>query len=165
MSDIRWMTYAELSEVLGIGGDSARNLVRRKRWPRKPGNDGMARVGVPVEYLTEHSKPDGPVSPPTDPTIRSPANLPSDPPIDGGVIQTLNRHIERLENEIELLKTERDLERARAAQVDALKATLEVERQRVDEWRAVADRFATQAEKLAAASDARRSWWPWRRSA
>ncbi len=36
---------------------------------------------------------------------------------------------------------------------------------KVEEWKAVADRFATQAEKLAEAAEARRGWWPWRRRA
>src|SRR3954447_1670086 len=162
MSDVRWMTYAELSEALRIGGDSVRNLVRRKRWPRKPGNDGLARIGVPVEHLSEHAKPEGTISPPSDGSNNPPVSAPIDPPIDGGIAQTLNRHIERLEREMEILKGERDAERARAIQVDALRAALEIERQRVEEWKAVADRWALQAECL---SKPRRSWWPWRRSA
>jgi hypothetical protein len=162
MPDIRWMTYSELSEALGIGGDSARNLVRRKHWPRKPGNDGLARIGVPVEHLSEHAKPEGAISPPSDGSINPPVSTPIEPPIDGGIVQTLNRHIERLEREIEILKGERDAECARALPVDALRAALEIERQRVEEWKAVADRWALQAERL---SEQRRSWWPWRRSA
>ena len=156
------MTYAELSEALGIGSDSARNLVRRKRWSRKPGNDGLARVGVPLEHLSEHAKSEGAISPPSDGSTRPPASAPIDPPIDGGIVQALNRHIERLEREVEILKGERDTERARALQVDALRAALDIERQRVEEWKAVADRWAVQAERL---SEQRRSWWPWRRSA
>ena len=77
-------------------------------------------------------------------------------------IQALNRHIERLEREMETLKAERDTERGRALQVDTLRAALEIERQRVEEWKAVADRWALQAECL---SEPRRGWWPWRRSA
>jgi hypothetical protein len=49
-----------------------------------------------------------------------------------------------------------------AGRVKALEALLENERQRVEEWKAVADRWAVQAERL---SEQRRSWWPWRRSA
>ena len=75
--------------------------------------------------------------------------------------------------------TAKAAEQALAVQLAGLQAVLDAERKlhtgalgqvaeekaRVEEWKAVADRFATQAEKLAAASDARRSWWPWRRSA
>ena len=142
MSDIKWLTYAELAEALGIGGDSARNLVRRKRWQRKPGNDGMARIGVPVEYLTEHAKPtkaDDGIAPPISPPIKPPTGGPSDPPIDGGIIEALNQHIERLEREVELLKQERDTERARAAQVDVLNAVLEVERRQAGDLRTERD--------------------------
>jgi hypothetical protein len=49
-----------------------------------------------------------------------------------------------------------------AGRVKALDALLENERQRVEEWKAVADRWAVQAERL---SEQRRPWWPWRRSA
>ena len=44
---------------------------------------------------------------------------------------------------------DRPLRRAiRAVQVDALRAALEIERQRVEEWKAVADRWALKAERL-----------------
>ena len=56
MSDTKLLSYAEIAALLGIGGNSARALVRRKRWHRKPGNDGLARIEVPVEYLVEHTK-------------------------------------------------------------------------------------------------------------
>ena len=42
----------------------------------------------------------------------------------------------------------------------ALTAVVAAEKQRSEEWKAVADRFALQAEALAA----RRSWWPFRRA-
>ncbi len=138
MADVKWLTYAELAEALGIGGDSARNLVRRKRWQRKPGNDGMARIGVPVEYLTEHVKPvkaDEAIDPPISSPIEPPADALSNPPSDGGIIEVLSRHIERLEREVESLTQERDTERARAAQVDILNAVLEVERRQTGELR------------------------------
>src|SRR5215207_2343629 len=77
MSDIRLMTYAEIAEAIGIGGDSARALVRRKRWNRKPGNDGCTRVEVPVEYLSRH---DGEASPPASLPSEPPASLPAEPP-------------------------------------------------------------------------------------
>ena len=135
--DTRWMTYDELAKALGIGGDSAPNLVRRKRWPRRPGNDGLARVGVPVEHLTEHAPTDAPSEGAIDP----PADPPTDAPADGGIIPILNRHIERLEAEVKLLQSELFIERAAASQVAALNAVLEVERQRVVELRAERDRL------------------------
>jgi hypothetical protein len=43
-----WLTYAQLAESRGISVRSAQRLVLRHRWPRRPGNDGTARVGVPA---------------------------------------------------------------------------------------------------------------------
>ena len=173
VSDTKLMTYAELSEALGIGADSARNLVRRKRWHRKPGNDGLARVEVPVEYVVEHGKPDA-GSPAGPPPIDPPASPPADVPTAGGIIHTLNRHIERLEREVEIVKGERDSERARAAilqaeaaaapalrqTVEALKGALDSERDRARDLRAERDRFLRDLEQQMT----RRSWWPFRRA-
>src|SRR5215213_4373920 len=103
--DVRWMSYAELAEALGIGADSARNLVRRKRWPRRPGNDGMARIGVPVEHLTR-APIDPPANAPDDGAADGTIDPPADPPTDGGIIPILNRHIERLEAEVKSLQSE-----------------------------------------------------------
>jgi hypothetical protein len=50
------MTYAELAAVRGISALSAERLVRRRRWPRQAGNDGVVRVLVP---LTEARKVSG----------------------------------------------------------------------------------------------------------
>jgi hypothetical protein len=47
----KWLTYEELAAASGIGKESARTLVKRKRWARKKGNDGMARIGVPEELI------------------------------------------------------------------------------------------------------------------
>lgn len=55
-----WMTYAELAESRGISRRSAERLAQRRRWPRRPGNDGTARVGVPAgaEKPTERQQGD-----------------------------------------------------------------------------------------------------------
>src|SRR5947207_11289271 len=42
------MTYAELGKARGISAKSAERLVQRRRWPRQIGNDGIARVLVPL---------------------------------------------------------------------------------------------------------------------
>jgi DNA repair exonuclease SbcCD ATPase subunit len=46
--DARWMTYAELGQARGINTASAKRLAARRKWRRQPGNDGTARVAVPV---------------------------------------------------------------------------------------------------------------------
>jgi hypothetical protein len=178
MSDTKWMTYAELAEVLGIGGDSARNLVRRKRWPRQAGNDGLARVGVPVEYIAESAKPDTPADPPID------------TPTDGAVmVAILANHISHLEVELGNLKQERetergrlegaiatlrqdlDTERLRAAQVDALNAVIDAERKRAEELKEERDRWASALEATQRQitqlhlAEKRTGWWPFRKRA
>src|SRR4051812_17460171 len=47
--DARRLTYAELAEIRGISRTSAERLVRRKRWTRQLGNDGVVRVLVPPD--------------------------------------------------------------------------------------------------------------------
>ena len=49
--DSRWMTYAELAEARGIKEPAAVRLVQRRGWERHQGNDGSARVAVPVAEL------------------------------------------------------------------------------------------------------------------
>lgn len=45
----RWMLYSELAAARGISKASATRLVFRKHWPRRTGNDGQARVAVPLD--------------------------------------------------------------------------------------------------------------------
>lgn len=49
--DSRWMTYAELAEARGIKEPAAIRLVQRRRWERQAGNDGAARIAVPLSEL------------------------------------------------------------------------------------------------------------------
>lgn len=168
------LTYDELALRLGITRQSARQLAMRRRWPRKPGNDGLARVSVPVEALTrtEAGKPTrsatgADTGKPTRPEAGVEAGV--DTPTSGAdaraLIAVLESRITELQGRVSELDVEAKQGRAALARVDVLEARLAAEQQRVDEWKAVADRFATQAEKLASAAEARRSWWPWRRSA
>lgn len=148
-TDTKWMTYAEIAQAFGIGADSARNLVRRKRWSRKTGNDGLARIGVPIDQIT--ARVDVPTSGPIDPPTDGALNPPVDPPslADGGAqvaLDILREHIGRLEAEISGLKDELERERARATQVDALTAILEIERKRAEELRQERDKWAGMAE-------------------
>lgn len=46
--DVRWLTYVELGQVRGISTSSATRLAFRRKWRRQPGNDGIARVAVPI---------------------------------------------------------------------------------------------------------------------
>jgi len=46
-----WLTYAEAGRALGMQPGSAKRLSFRRHWPRRTGNDGLARVGVPASAL------------------------------------------------------------------------------------------------------------------
>jgi len=50
--DITWMTYADLGRARGITAASAKRLAIRRHWRRHQGNDGTARVAVPVTEAT-----------------------------------------------------------------------------------------------------------------
>jgi len=45
----RRMTYAELAAVRGISKHAAETLVRRRKWLKQIGNDGVVRVLVPPD--------------------------------------------------------------------------------------------------------------------
>jgi len=49
--DVRLVSYAEGGAALGIKSESFRRLAFRRRWRRSIGNDGTARVAVPVMVL------------------------------------------------------------------------------------------------------------------
>jgi hypothetical protein len=178
MSDTRLMTYAELGEAIGRSEVAARAMAMRKRWKRVLGNDGRARVAVPIE-LVERLKakadaravaqPDTQADPPPDDSANGQADGSADA---RALIAVLEVRIAELQGRVSELSAEVKDNRVtiadlttKAGRADVLGSLLEAEKQRTDEWKAVADRFATQAEKLAAAAEARRSWWPWRRSA
>jgi hypothetical protein len=69
------LTYAELGQKLGIKAMSAKALSLRRRWPHTKGNDGKARVAVPVSVLrdreaeTTEAKSKAEPSPPAAPML------------------------------------------------------------------------------------------------
>ena len=180
MLDVIWMDYDTLAERLGIERESARQRAKRGQWARRKDNTGKMQVGVPAEVLEA----------PPERLSERPSDRVHEPDANADVNAVLTRHIERLEQALqaaqeksEALERERDgaraelrtTEKARdalSAQVDALNTVLTLERERtaaeqarVEEWKAVADRFASQAERLTEAAEARRAWWPWKRRA
>jgi hypothetical protein len=46
-----WVTYSELAKARGIERRAATRLAQRRRWRRQAGNDGLARVLVPHDWL------------------------------------------------------------------------------------------------------------------
>ena len=60
------MTYQEIAKRLNIKLDSARKLVRRKRWKRTMGNDGNMRINVPLDGFKDDEPKDNTPDIPTD---------------------------------------------------------------------------------------------------
>lgn len=154
--ETKLLTYAELAEALGITAASAKRLAIRRGWAKTPGNDGKARVAVPIERLQVEKPVTG------DDTDVAPSDDAGD---EGTAIATvaaiLNGHIERLGSELEAVRAkleaaerERDIERARAAQVEVLNAILEAERNRTSELRQERDKW----EQLATAPKGLLAW-------
>jgi septal ring factor EnvC (AmiA/AmiB activator) len=118
-----WLTYAEISDAFGINGNSARALVRRKRWPRQPGNDGATRVAVPDEELASRTANGAVITPaeiPADPPVSPPARTPDSTP----AIDALARTISRLEDDLKQAREEAATVPALQAQVAAAEAAL-----------------------------------------
>ena len=71
----RWMTYAEIAIALGLPSAKAgESKARRAKWERRLGNDGFARVAVPLSVLEDpppsrrplEGATEAPLLPPTD---------------------------------------------------------------------------------------------------
>lgn len=159
MSEVRSMTYAEIAVALGIGADSARNLVRRKRWHRKPGNDGLARIDVPIEHLRGvEGTADAPTIPPTDghtgaPTRMSPEQF---------ALSVLAEHVRRCEAEIERLKHELGSAREHGSERDMLAAQIAGLGAVIHELRSDRNHWRDQAQRLSLVMPPpRRSPWVW----
>lgn len=159
------LTYPEIARRFGVTTASARNLVRRKGWQKALGNDGLARIMVPLDEV------------PDEPPMRSEGNTVQPlAPDEGSTVQpsgeasllaisALGRHIERLEGEVAGLKDavsalimERDAAREQATALQVSLAALEATSNALRDER---DRLLTREQ----VREARRSWWPWRRSA
>lgn len=166
MDDVTWLTYDELAERLGIERESARQHVKRKRWGRRPGNDGKVRIGVPDEALSERLEPatEGGTDPVHDP-LQTPEPFPQTPVHDPVVTEVLTRHIERLELALEAalnraadrdaVVSERDaMASARdvlTVQVEALRAALAASEKDRDRWHETATRIPEPVRQ--------RAWW------
>ena len=158
--DTKLLSYAELGAALGITPASAKRLAIRRAWAKRPGNDGKTRVAVPIERLQ--------VEPPVtgDATSEATGDIVSDTTRDvtgdiSATVTVLTRHIERLERELAAAAAERDAERARAAQVNLLKAVLHIERQRLSETHKEAERARDEAERWRQVATAPRGLWAW----
>src|SRR5215203_4270224 len=93
-----------MAEALGIGRESARVLTQRKRWPRRAGNDGKARIGVPEEDIVARN--DAPNDTRSDARNTAPNDAPGDARNDTSPPELIELRVlnARLEAQIEALK-------------------------------------------------------------
>jgi hypothetical protein len=162
----RRMTYAELGKARGISAKSAERLAQRRRWPRQIGNDGMARVLVPLGEDRVTPRRQGPSS---SPDVAEPRGGPSAPDIGDVVRAAIRDVVTPLSAQLEVAHQRADrlhgeLVEARAAERKAIElvkyATAEASDQRRRADDAVdAERIARdEAAGLRAELDARRTW-------
>ena len=147
-SDAKWLTFAELALARGINEPSARKLVRRHKWRRQTGNQGIVRTLVPAEAL------DRPRDDPGTDLAHDPRSDPSDEPRAiialEAAITALREQLEQANSRADRAEQGRDGERQRA---DALRAQIDAADRAVAEEQARADR--AEAAIVDAESDVR----------
>lgn len=136
----RWCSYDEAADLLGMTRGGARNLARRRCWPRRPGNDGRTRILVPADEIP--ARIDAPNDAADDARTDARTELAPDPGAE------LRAQLARMEGELAGLRAVIEAERRRADLAESLVAEVRSDR---DRWHQ--------------AAMVRRSWWPWRRSA
>jgi hypothetical protein len=147
------MTYTELAAVRGISALSAERLVRRRRWPRQAGNDGVVRVLVP---LKEVRKAGG------NRRVSKPGHPPrTDPPDIREVVREVVREVIETsapDDRDDIREDVRALESANAA----LRETITAHEATIAELRARLDQAAIERRLLLALLTGPRVPW-WRR--
>lgn len=122
--DTRWLTYKVAGRVLGIDPDSVARRARRLKWPRLPGNDGMARVAIPEDILLS-SAPDAT-------SDRAAGSMPDNPGDTGGHVRSdENNMIKALEGEATALREALARERERTDRAEAAAAVVPELRERL----------------------------------
>jgi hypothetical protein len=155
----RWMTYAELAEARGISLTSATRMAFRRKWKRQPGNDGTARVAVPIGQDGKPTKPaHGAREADQDGKAREPGNG-----VTLAAIGALRAELDREHGRADALQAELVTEKEARARAEGRE---EAERQRADRAEAEASELRTlsqRAEQRAAAVEADAAQW-WRQS-
>src|SRR3954467_10133325 len=77
MSAERLLTYDEAAAAFGKSHEAVRQLAKRRRWRRALGNDGRARIAIPVEELGGARTPDVPPASARPPPGRPPVDQPN----------------------------------------------------------------------------------------
>ncbi len=117
------LTYAELAQRLSIKTASAKRLTQRRKWKRVVGNDGIARVHVPLSAVPSDVADDvsGDVSDVVTHAVSSPVapDLSSHVAYLDGVIEGLRGQLEAEQQRAEAEQRRADLAEARAKDIAA----------------------------------------------
>jgi hypothetical protein len=146
------LTYQELAARLNIDVPSARRRVLRSRWARSRGNDGRARVAVPISVLAR----DG-----ADVGSDVPLDDPSDDGRDDGSDVTTDSLIATLQRALDRERTRADRSDERERQLMAEIASL---RERLGRAEGEATGLRERAERLQAELEADRAGGPMARA-
>lgn len=121
------LTYAELAQRLSIKPASAKRLAQRRKWNRVVGNDGIARVHVPLSAVPGDVPDDvpGDVSDDVTPSVSPP------------VTPDLSSHVAHLEGLVEGLRGQLEAEQRRADAAETRARDIAADR---DAWRQQAQR-------------------------
>lgn len=117
------LTYAELAARLSIKPASAKRLAQRRKWHRVVGNDGVARVHVPLSAIPDDILGD----------VIAPVPDDMSPP----VAPDLSHRVAHLEGTIEGLMGQLEAEQRRADAAEARARDIALDR---DAWRQAAQR-------------------------
>lgn len=113
--DMIWLTYDEAAARLGILPDSVRRRAASRKWPRRSGNDGKARVGIPNDII--------------------PADTPAPTPDNPDVSEELRTRLASAEIEVRLVREQlEDMKSERDIQREMLRAVLDDMRDRKSLW-------------------------------
>lgn len=145
-----WLTYEDAGKALGIKAASAKRLSFRRHWPHRAGNDGLARVGVPVTELPRVTG-DTPRLAPGDDSGTVTGGAPGNGPDASAALALALDRIEALAGQVgharaeverlraELVEAVRERAAAEAAAADARCQAAEAEGAALDAWRTAAD--------------------------
>ena len=176
METTRAMTYDEIAAALRISPDSARRLVRRRRWTKTRGNDGFARVNIPIERLeaaaraSEDARDDDITDNPEDDPLGADHDAGA-----GMLVALLQARATELATELSDARQKIDDLQDRAGRAEVRAAVAEaqlIERdQRITatdgmlgEIRARMQSIQEERDRWYGVATARRGWWPWRRA-
>jgi hypothetical protein len=146
--DIRWLTYAELGQARGISTASATRLAFRRKWRRQVGNDGTARVAVPLaETQTRQDKA---------PDDRNDARNDDRGDISH-VVMVLEASVASLSDRASAAEKRADRAEIRAESAEAranqAEQALSEERKRADQLELAQDRLETKLDEAEARAD------------